>query len=53
MIKLLLEKSQFFVKDTIKYIKKAETLIEKKVSNPKYYIWSDNFTNLREYFSRK
>ena len=45
-----IKKSQFFVKDTIKYIKKAETLIEKKVSNPKYYIWSDNFTNLREYF---
>ena len=45
-----IEKSKSFVKDTINYIKKAESLIEKKVTNPKYYIWSDDFNNLREYF---
>ena len=45
-----IEKSKSFVKDTIDYIKKAESLIEKKVTNPKYYIWSDDFNNLREYF---
>ncbi len=45
-----IEKSKKFVKDTITYIKKAEAFIEKKISNPKYYLWSDNFNNLREYF---
>jgi len=45
-----MEKSKSFVKNTIDYIKKAESLIEKKVTNPKYYIWSDDFNNLREYF---
>ena len=45
-----IEKSKSFVKDTIDYIKKAESLIEKKVTNPKYYLWSDDFNNLREYF---
>ena len=45
-----IEKSKSFVKNTIDYIKKAESLIEKKVTNPKYYIWSDDFNNLREYF---
>ena len=45
-----IEKSKSFEKDTIEYIKKAESLIEKKVTNPKYYIWSDDFNNLREYF---
>jgi len=48
-----IEKSKSFVKDTIKYIKKAEIIIEKKIKNPKYYIWSDNFDNLREYFPEK
>ena len=47
---LSIEKSRLFVKDTIEYIKKAETLIETKIKNPKYYLWSDDFTNLREYF---
>ena len=45
-----IKKSKSFVRDTIDYIKKAESLIEKKVTNPKYYIWSDDFNNLREYF---
>ena len=44
------EKSKNFVKDTIAYIKKAENLIESKITNPKYYLWSDNFNDLREYF---
>ena len=45
-----IEKSKTFVKDTIEYIKKAEILIESKIINPQYYIWSDDFNNLREYF---
>lgn len=44
------EKSRNFVKDTIKYIQRAQLLIEDKIKNPKYYIWSDDFSNLREYF---
>ena len=47
------EKSKTFVKDTINYIKKAEVLIESKISNPKYYLWSDDFKNLREYFPKQ
>jgi|TARA_B110001450_G_scaffold255524_1_gene283320 hypothetical protein len=47
---LSLNKSKSFVKDTIDYIKKAENLIETKISNPIYYLWSNDFTNLREYF---
>ena len=47
---LSIDKSKNFVKDTITYIKKAEILIENKIKNPKYYIWSDSFNDLREYF---
>jgi len=50
---LSIEKSKSFVKDTIEYIKRAEIIIEKKIKNPKYYIWSDNFDNLREYFPKE
>ena len=50
---LSIDKSKNFVKDTITYIKKAEILIENKIKNPKYYIWSDSFNNLREYFPEK
>ena len=50
---LSIEKSKSFIKDTIRYIKKAESVIEKKITNPKYYIWSDDFSNLREYFPEK
>ena len=45
-----INKSNKFVRDTIEYIKKAETIIEQKITNPKYYLWSDDFNNLREYF---
>jgi hypothetical protein len=45
-----INKSNKFVRDTIDYIKKAETIIEQKITNPKYYLWSDDFNNLREYF---
>ena len=47
---LIYRKIKNFVKDTIAYIKKAEILIENKIKNPKYYIWSDSFNDLREYF---
>ena len=47
------EKSKIFVNDTINYIKKAEVFIESKINNPKYYLWSNDFKNLREYFPEK
>lgn len=50
---LSIKKSTEFVKQTIEYIKKAEILIETKIKNPRYFIWSDNFSNLREYFPEK
>ena len=45
-----INKSEQFTKDTIDYIKKAEKFIETKISNPNYYIWSNDFHNLKEYF---
>ncbi|MDA9598369.1 alpha-1,2-fucosyltransferase [Candidatus Pelagibacter sp.] len=43
-------KSLKFTHDTIEYIKSAVLILKKKVNNPKFYIWSDDFSNLREYF---
>jgi hypothetical protein len=45
-----INKSEQFTKDTIDYIKKAEKFIETKILNPNYYIWSNDFHNLKEYF---
>ena len=45
-----IERSKKFVKDTINYVRKAEEFITSKIKNPKYYLWSDDFQNLREYF---
>lgn len=43
-------KSNLFIRDTIAYIKKAECFIETKIINPIYYVWSDDFSGLREFF---
>ena len=43
-------RSKNFVKDTIDYVNRAISLIETKVENPKYLIWSDDFNGLRNYF---
>ena len=45
-----IQKSVLFIKDTIDYINRATLEIEKKISNPIYLIWSNDFTNLRSYF---
>ena len=47
-----IERSKIFVKDTINYVRKAEEFISSKIKNPKYYLWSDDFQNLREYFPK-
>ncbi len=46
------KKSIKFTYDTIEYIKRAVSFIKEKVTNPKFYIWSDDFSNLNEYFDQ-
>ena len=46
-------KSYLFVEKTIDYINKAVKYFDKKVNNPKYLIWSNNFDNLEKYFDSK
>ena len=48
--KIYKDVSLSFFKDTIEYIKRAEKFIESKIVSPKYCIWSDDFSNLNEYF---
>ena len=45
-----LNKSLQFVEETINYINKAINFFDKKIDNPKYLIWSNNFNNLEKYF---
>jgi hypothetical protein len=44
-------KSDNFVQNTINYINRAVNFFDKKINNPKYLIWSNDFCNLRQYFS--
>ena len=46
-------KSNKFTQDTIEYIHRAVSLCEKRIDNPIFYIWSNDFSNLREYFNNK
>ncbi len=48
-----INKSTLFVKETIDYIYKAVEFFDKKIDNPKYLIWSNNFDNLDKYFDSK
>jgi len=48
--KLSIEKSNLFVKNTIRYIYKAIEVIKSKIDNPKFYIFSNDTTNLRNFF---
>jgi hypothetical protein len=45
-----LDKSNQFLKRTIDYIYKAINFIEKKIQNPKYLLWSNDFANLHQFF---
>ena len=45
-----INKSNEFTKDTISYVKRAIDQIELKIKNPIFLLWSNDFTNLREYF---
>ena len=41
--------SENFTKQTIAYVKQATNIIKQKVQNPKFFVWSNDFNNLREY----
>ena len=43
------EKSDEFTKSTIKYIKRSVEYIDQQITNAKYFVWSNDFSNLREY----
>ena len=48
---LLKNKSDTFLIKQIKYIKKSVSYFKNKVKNPKFLIWSNDFSNLDKYFS--
>lgn len=43
-------KSIEFTKQTISYINDAVKFVKKKIDNPKFFVWSNDFTNLRTFF---
>lgn len=43
-------KSDNFMQNTINYINRAVNFFDKKINNPKYLIWSNDFCNLRQHF---
>ena len=45
-----ISKSQDFVAKTVDYIYQAIKLISSKVNNPKFLLWSNDFTGLEQYF---
>jgi len=49
--KLSVIKSNKFTQDTIEYIYRAISLCEEKINSPIFYIWSNDFKNLKEYFN--
>jgi len=48
-----LKKSENYKIEQITYIKKAINFIKQKVSNPKFFVWSNYTDNLDEFFSSK
>jgi hypothetical protein len=44
-------KSDNFMQNTINYINRAVNFFDKKINNPKYLIWSNDFFNLRQHFN--
>jgi len=45
-----INKSQNFVAETVDYIYQSIKFIKSKVNNPKFLLWSDDFTGLEKYF---
>ena len=46
------DKSLKFTKNTIDYIYKAISFFKKKIPNPRFFIWSNDFKNLNNYFNK-
>ena len=46
-------KKDIKLQDIINYIKKAIIYFEKKIDNPKFFIWSNNFSDLDNVFDKK
>ena len=46
-----INRSLKFVEETISYINKAIEYFDKKITNPKYLIWSNSFNDLEKYFN--
>ena len=44
------EKSKIFTEDQIKYVKKCMDIIKTKINRPKFFLWSNDNTNLVNYF---
>lgn len=45
-------KSKKFVDDTVSYIYRSISYFNNKITNPKYLIWSNDFTGLEKYFDK-
>ncbi len=45
------DKSSLLTKNTIDYVFRSIEYIKKKINQPKFYIWSNDFKNLKEYFN--
>ena len=46
------ESSLLFTKEQVNYIKRAVDIIKIKISNPKFFLWSNDYKNLNNYFSK-
>ena len=46
-------KSNIFTKNTISFINKSADFFKSKIDSPKFFIWSDDFSNLNNYFDQK
>ena len=44
------ENSLIFTKDQVKYIEKSINLIKSKITNPKFFLWSNDLKGLNNYF---
>ena len=49
----LQETKNIHLNDVFAYIKNAVTFFEKKIKNPKFFIWSNNFSDLDKIFDQK
>ena len=47
-----IKKSNIFTREQINYIKKSIDIIKSKVTNPKFFIWSNTYDNLDKFFPK-